>query len=1296
MRRVLCLLFVVLLFSNFCAGQTTYTWVGGISGDYQVSTNWSPARTSPATTDILAFNASVATTVNNVPNQTIGAVKILSGTSAVYFATNSSANVLRLGAAVPLDFTTAGSVLSADFLTISLNNPTPFTLSSGKFGIAAGTGGKILINSELIIAGGTFDIDVLGTGGTMVSGTGVITYTSGTFSCATVSALTWASGANYYHNVSGTTASTIPASTWSTGSTCNITGMNAGSIAPTGLSNTVNLFANFAWDCTSQFANVDMLPAATTMSVNQTFYLKSTGTKELRFSAAGKVAISANAYTQTAGTLTLQASATTDTTTLSIAGIFSQTGGTLNAVGAASPGLGILDFKGGVTKATGTIWQSSSSSNASQFIVQFSGGNSQAISIAGSWNAPAAGRCNIVNSNTDRVNGITLTGTLKVINTGSSSLPATCTMNGVITGGGAVTYTGAGSAGTSLIYTGNFLQTASAIEYPVTNGPLHLTLSNTLGLTFPANFNRTVAGTLNLITGNLELGTDTLSLTNPTLGSQLAYSGGYITTGTLARSFPTTGLPTDTSNTRSLFPFGAGNNNRSLRIYFSSSVLSGATAGMIYVTHSPVVGVAAISPTIADNGINLDKRTLTNWKVSTAAGGFSLGSSGQTISLSVVAGNIGAVDDYTKLRLTDGSTGYGSLINTNTGTNAVPATGKSGLQMSDINKPIYIGSNGTNVYNPLIIITFTWTGLGGNTDWTNAANWTGIGAVGYPSASTEIAIITSTSGTQPTIKTSDNISLYQLTVGGGMKLTMVGNAVINVYDNVNFTGGLTAFAPTSTFGYASSSNSQNVLDLAYGSLSISGTVSKILAPSITVTGNYTVTGYGPTIGTGTFTYAYAGGNYTQKVAATSYYNLTITGNRNGSTIALGTLTLPANTISVARDFVVTATNYVGRSDFNTVDFTSSSSQPIPGFIYNTLRNSGNGPRIYDPLGSTNPLNVISVVSFLPSSLVGGTTVTGSKVKFVRTSNTDFFGGTTNVFNDLEISGAMTGFSLNFTGNFYVAGVFSVTATGFTQGTGNSTFFFNGTGDQTIPATYPGFSFNNVSITGTNTRKITLEPSGSKSVGITGSLQVTPVFTAPNGFITAGSTVNFSVGTSTIPVLVPSTGTSNYNNISINGGIHNFGGNLVIGGNLSVTGTDASPGVLNIGDGSTSRTLTVLGNVSVSGTGSGAIATGQIDMYTLTTGSTRLNLAGNLTISGNGQLMGTTNAVSKGNGLVVFNGTAPQTYSNSSTTFKNGIVNFTVGDGTTASYLKFGSGMSLLASAGSSNRDTLTIANNSST
>jgi hypothetical protein len=798
-----------------------------------------------------------------------------------------------------------------------------------------------------------------------------------------------------------------------------------------------------------------------------------------------------------------------------------------------------------------------------------------------------------------------------------------------------------------------------------------------------------------MITGNLELGTDTLSLTNSTLGSQLAYSGGYITTGTLARSFPTTGLPTDTSNTRSLFPFGAGNNNRSLRIYFSSAVLSGATAGMIYVTHSPIVGVAAISPTISDNGINLDKRTLTNWKVSTATGGFSLGSSGQTISLSVVAGNIGAVDDYTKLRLTDGASAYGNLINTNTGTNAVPATGKSGLQMSDLNKPIYIGSDGTNVYNPLIIITFTWTGLGGNTDWTNTANWTGIGAVGYPSASTEIAIITSTSGTQPTIKTTDNISLYQLTVGGGMTLTMVGNAVINVYDNVNFTGGLTAFAPTSTFGYASSSNSQNVLDLAYGSLSISGTVSKILAPSITVTGNYTVTGYGPTIGTGTFTYAYAGGNYTQKVAATSYYNLTITGNRNGSTIALGTLTAPANTISISHDFVVTATNYVGRSDFNTVDFTSSSSQPIPGFIYNTVRNSGGGPRVYDPLGSTNPLNVISVVSFVPSSLVGGTTVTGSKVKFVRTSNTDIFGGATNVFNDLEISGAMTGFTLNFTGNFYVAGVFSVTATGFTQGSGNSTFFFNGSGDQTIPATYPGFSFNNVSVTGTNTRKITLEPSGSKSVGITGALTVTSVFTAPNGFITAGSTVNFSVGTSTIPVLVPSTGTSNYNNISINGGVHNFGGNLIIGGNLSVTGTDASPGVLNVGDGNTSRTLTVLGNLSVSGTGSGAIVTGQIDMYTLTTGSTRINLAGNLTISGNGQLMGTTNAVSKGNGLVVFNGSTPQTYSNSSSTFKNGIVNFTVGDGTTASYLTLGSGMGLLASAGSSNRDTLTVAANSS-
>ncbi len=81
-----CLLFAItfILFSNLLA-QTTYTWIGGASGTYGTPTNWSPARLTPATTDIIVFdlhniNGSSAqgnVTVSNVTNETIGQLQII-------------------------------------------------------------------------------------------------------------------------------------------------------------------------------------------------------------------------------------------------------------------------------------------------------------------------------------------------------------------------------------------------------------------------------------------------------------------------------------------------------------------------------------------------------------------------------------------------------------------------------------------------------------------------------------------------------------------------------------------------------------------------------------------------------------------------------------------------------------------------------------------------------------------------------------------------------------------------------------------------------------------------------------------------------------------------------------------------------------------------------------------------------------------------------------------------------------------------------------------------------------------
>ncbi|MEP7141894.1 MAG: hypothetical protein ABI707_03435 [Ferruginibacter sp.] len=1186
MKRIFFFLITFLVIAKISVGQI-YTWNGLMSTDYQVPENWTPVRTGFSINDTLSFNPASPISVTNVANQTVGAIQIATGTSSVTFSTNLPTNALTLGAIMPIIYTSAGRVLAGDFLTIELNNSNPFTISSGTFGIAPGHGGKIRIRGALILAGGTLDIDVAGTGGATISGPSAsITYISGTFSSTRPSSITWAAGSNYYHAANGSTPSAIPVATWQAGSTCNITGMNGGTSAPTGFAG-IN-FANFTWNCVSQNSNIDLLPAGAVLNIVGILSIASTGgaNKALQLSA-GNATVRVGLYTQTGGTLTLQAGA--GNTNLRVSGNFSQTGGVLDGVGGSSAGVAVLDLKGNVTRSEGAFWQSTSSNPGSEFIYQFSGTAIQTVNVLlGTWNSPIAGRCSILNSNTDIINGINLTGILKVCNTNSSLLPATLTMNGVITGSGGVTYTGPGLGGNSLIYGGNFFQTASNVEFPASGGPLNVTINNVLGVNFPSNFNRTITGKLSMLNGNLAVGDgNTLSLANLTLANQLNYTRGFITTGTLGRYFPTSGLPL-TAGTNSLFPFGSGANARFLNIFFSSTVLSAGTAGMVYVTHSPIVDATAIS--LPDNNplpTTLNKRTNTNWAIST--GGFNLGAGGETVSLTAVGGHIGSVNDYTYLRLTDGITpDFGTLIAT-TGNNAVPTVGKSKLSQADINKVLYIGSDSHNL---LIIITFTWTGLGGNTNWVTPGNWTG--GVGYPNASTDIAIINSTSGEQPTVNTGTGIDVYRLTVGAGITLTMLGTSVMNVFDIVSFTG-TADFAPSSTFAYTSSGSTQNILNIPYGGLAVSGTAQKILPPTIALTGLYSISGVAPnaTANSNTFIYAGAGAQF---ISPAKYYNLTITGNRGGALITISGS--PQNPIDIQNIFDVSSlSNDSVSAAGSVINFSNTGPQTIPGFYYYDITNTGNGPRTLDPLGSSNSAHVIKTRTFSRGS--GAITISNSKIELYvsGTRNTSYVSA---VYYDLTISGDLKNFILDHeTGAIVsVAGTFHCAVTNFQQGSNAFQIFFNGTGDQTITAfksnsatNTPAFKYSSVTIAGGN-RNVILGGAGTDTIAITGSL--TPEtnavngssspFAAGKGFIVAGSTVDFGSVGSIIPSLKPAlTGTNNYNNVVVSSGTRLIATNMTIDSDLTLSGTDTvSPTILTVGNGSNIMALKILGNLSVTG------------------------------------------------------------------------------------------------------------------
>lgn len=72
--------------------QRVYTWNQPGTGDWTVASNWTPARTSPASDDMLVFSAGDSVAVTNVPTQTIGRLQV----------TNQSTVALRCGTVTAL------------------------------------------------------------------------------------------------------------------------------------------------------------------------------------------------------------------------------------------------------------------------------------------------------------------------------------------------------------------------------------------------------------------------------------------------------------------------------------------------------------------------------------------------------------------------------------------------------------------------------------------------------------------------------------------------------------------------------------------------------------------------------------------------------------------------------------------------------------------------------------------------------------------------------------------------------------------------------------------------------------------------------------------------------------------------------------------------------------------------------------------------------------------------------------------------------------------------------------------
>lgn len=491
---------------NRVYAQTTYTWNGIISTDYQTATNWTPARTVPANTDILVFNgiSTPAPTVTNIPNsQTIGQLQFINNVNATFGNSAAATSTLTVG---------GGSIAGDDFV-IAAGSALTINAATNTVRIAGSSSSTGNIAGTLTLAGSTNN-------GLTLSNNFIVTISgtvndAGTLSGATTARLIF-TGTAVYNKTNTTVVGEFPnGATWQDGSRTNIIGYTTANGRLTNFGSGNNSFSNLTWNCPSQTGTISLGNPSANFSVRDVFTITSTGTGSISLTDS-VVANQSNSqiivvnYSQTSGTLNLNASSNAaSSTTFFQSGTFNQTGGSIT-----------------VTSTTVTA-----------NLIEFRGTVNQAINLSGT-------NPGFINYRVLNAAGITLNGTIALNSVASGlgpSLRISSTASPAISGTGIVTY----GANTILIYdAGTFdsvggNQTASANEFPAVGSPPNLTINNTTGApnnTVAIPFDRTITGTISLTEGFILTGMNTL--TSSTAGNVFRTNG--FVEGNFSKLFPVT------------------------------------------------------------------------------------------------------------------------------------------------------------------------------------------------------------------------------------------------------------------------------------------------------------------------------------------------------------------------------------------------------------------------------------------------------------------------------------------------------------------------------------------------------------------------------------------------------------------------------------------------------------------------------------------------------------------------------------------------------------------------------------
>ncbi len=177
--RLIALVSLLLTLSIFSVlNAATYTWNGATTA-WTTATNWTPTRTTPATSDILQFNSGANYSVTAIPTQTISQL-LVSNNTIVALAAGTAANILTIGGGTGTDLdvasgsqlnlsgTLAFSVVLATGATGSVAGSVTFAGTSGtpalKF-LATDTSSLAFTTGSVFTCGPAFSSNPFGTGG---------------------------------------------------------------------------------------------------------------------------------------------------------------------------------------------------------------------------------------------------------------------------------------------------------------------------------------------------------------------------------------------------------------------------------------------------------------------------------------------------------------------------------------------------------------------------------------------------------------------------------------------------------------------------------------------------------------------------------------------------------------------------------------------------------------------------------------------------------------------------------------------------------------------------------------------------------------------------------------------------------------------------------------------------------------------------------------------------------------------------------------------------------------------------